>query len=409
MYLPDCDADDLVKRIATLLDAHGLTAWLVLTREASRDPVAAHLGAGHAVARTACVFGRVDGQMRRVAVAASYDVAPLQACGLYDTVVGYKQEGLRPHLAAWLRRLDVGAVGINESRDVPLADGLSAGMRSYLHQLCDPELAGRLATAERLVIDLLSHRSAADLRTIEAAVLRTQAVARQVLAGGAIVVGRSTEREVAEALRAAVVAGGDHLEFVSVNVGASRGHGGPTDRPLNVGDLLRVDFGIKHRGFCSDLQRTIYLTAPGFARPPAEIARMWAVNRAAFAAALQAIRPGATGCEVDAAARAVVTAAGYPSYPHATGHALGREVHDIGPILGPDWPERYGMTVHLPLRAGQVLAVEPAVYGPDPRSAELLHIAVEHDVVVTEDGCRLLGEDQPEIWVVGADPAPARP
>lgn len=82
-------------------------------------------------------------------------------------------------------------------------------------------------------------------------------------------------------------------------------------------------------------------------------------------------------------------------------------MHDIGPILGPDWPERYGVAAHLPLRQGQVLAVEPTVYAPDPRTGELLHIGLEHDVVVTADGCRLIGEDQPEIWVVGQAGGPA--
>ena len=127
---------------------------------------------------------------------------------------------------------------------------------------------------------------------------------------------------------------------------------------------------------------------------------MWEVNREAFAAALKAMRPGARGLDVDTAARSVIEAAGYEGYPHAAGHPVGKLVHDVGPILGPDWPDRYGTSVHLRLGADQVYAVEPIVYAQDPRTGETLHVGLEHDVLVTTDGCRLIGEDQPELWIL---------
>lgn len=390
----------LPERLPSLLQGAGLDGWIVFTRESSADCIAAEVAAERAVARMACLFGKIDGTLRRVAIAASYDVTPLVESGLYDEIIPYRAEGIRPHLAAWVPRLGPGSIGIDSSRDIPVADGLSSGMRAYLEEAAG-EAARRFVSAERLIVDLVGSRTPEELALIEEAVLRTQRVARAALTRDHIRAGVTTERDLQAIMTRMVEEGGDEVEFLSINVGPTRGHSEPSDRVIASGDLLRIDFGIRHQGFCSDIQRTAYVLAKGESRPPAEIERMWTVNRESFRACLSAIRPGATGLDADTAARSVIEGAGYQGYPHGAGHALGARVHEIGPILGPNWPERYGSTVHLPLRIGQVLAVEPIVYGPDPRTGETLHIGLEHDVVVTEEGCRIIGEDQEEMWMLG--------
>jgi Xaa-Pro aminopeptidase len=390
----------LLPRLPEALVAAGLDAWVVFTRESSADPLAGYVGAEMAVARMACLFGRIDGRDRRIAICASYDTQPLEDAGIYDEIIAYRAEGAKPHLGSWLPRLE-GRIGIDTSRDIPVADGLASGMRVYLEEAIGPAHALRLVTAERFIADLVGGRTRAEVAIIEEAVIRTQRIARAALCDGHIRPGVTTEKDLAAIMKKMVEAGGDEVEFVTIVVGPERGHSEPSDRVIAPGDLLRIDFGIRHRGYCSDIQRTAYLLAPGESAPPAEITRMWEVNRASFHAALAVLRPGATGLEVDTAARAVVVEAGYPSYPHAAGHCVGTRVHEIGPILGPDWPERYGCTVHLPIRENHVLAVEPAVTAPDPRRPEeRIHIGLEHDVVITETGYRILGEDQEFIWLL---------
>jgi Xaa-Pro aminopeptidase len=390
----------LADRLPELLDRHGLSAWLIFTRESTPDPLASRFGAGEAVGRTACLFGRCDGRFRRVALCASFDVSPLEACGLYDEIVPHRSEGVRPHLADWLPRFGPGPVGINESRDIPVADGLASGMRAYLVEAVGDEQARRLTGAEGLVADLLGTRSPDELAAIEAVVLRTQEVLLAAFSGAHVRPGVTTEREFAATITQLTEEAGDRVEFLSVNVGPTRGHSEPTDRVIEPGDLLRVDFGIRRGAHCSDIQRTAWVRDGGSEEPPPAIRRMWEVNRSAFAAALEAMRPGARGLDVDAAARGVIEAAGYEGYPHAAGHPVGRLVHDVGPILGPDWPDRYGTSVHLRLGPDQVYAVEPIVYAEDPRTGDTIHVGLEHDVVVTADGCRLIGEDQPELWLI---------
>jgi Xaa-Pro aminopeptidase len=121
------------------------------------------------------------------------------------------------------------------------------------------------------------------------------------------------------------------------------------------------------------------------------VQRGFATIQASIKAAMQAMKPGALGVDVDAAARKVVTAAGYPEYMYGTGHHLGRSVHDGAGLLGPLW-ERYGDTPKLPLEAGQVYTVEPGLdvagYG---------YINVEEDVLVTENGTVFLSTPQTEL------------
>ncbi|MBI4955704.1 MAG: M24 family metallopeptidase, partial [Myxococcales bacterium] len=332
MPVSDRHREVLTAGLAELLRRAALDGWVVFTREASVDPVAPYVGAERAVARLACLFGRIDGALGRVAIAASYDTTPLEESGLYQKIVPYGSEGAKPHLREWLGRMQGSRIGIDASRDIPMADGLAAGMRGYLEESVGSEQARRFVSAERLVVDLVGSRSPEEVAVLSEAVLRTQRIARAALVSEHVRAGRSTERDLGAVMTRMTEAGGDVVEFLSINVGPTRGHSDPTDRIVAPGDVLRIDFGIRHRGFCSDIQRTAYVLAPGETAPPEAITRMWRVNREAYRAALAALRPGATGLDVDRAARAVVEGAGYAGYQHAAGHALGTRVHEIGPI-----------------------------------------------------------------------------
>ena len=96
----------------------------------------------------------------------------------------------------------------------------------------------------------------------------------------------------------------------------------------------------------------------------------------------------------------VLVADGYEEYPHGTGHAIGLKVHDVGPLLGPDWRERYGDQVFFRIEPDQVFAVEPLIYA---RPAEIdyeINSSLEENVVVTESGPRVLGTPQTELLLI---------
>jgi Xaa-Pro aminopeptidase len=129
---------------------------------------------------------------------------------------------------------------------------------------------------------------------------------------------------------------------------------------------------------------------------------MWETARTATDAAIAAMRPGVAGSAVDTVARKALTDRGYDGYPHAAGHPIGFDVHDVGPILGPDWPERYGSTVKLKLEKDQTFAVEPILYAPYEPAGGEINIGLEEDVVVTADGVELLHPRQEKLILISS-------
>ena len=181
-----------------------------------------------------------------------------------------------------------------------------------------------------------------------------------------------TEKEVAAMLaRELMSAGADGLAFdpiVSAGPNAASPHAVPTNRALQKGELLIVDWGALVDGYVSDITRTFALGSV-----PAELRQIYDVVRTANQAGREAARPGRSGHEIDVATRTVIENAGYGEYfIHRTGHGLGMEAHERPQIVqGNDEP----------LPVGAVFTVEPGIYLPGRGG-----VRIEDDVVITPDG-----------------------
>jgi Xaa-Pro aminopeptidase len=186
----------------------------------------------------------------------------------------------------------------------------------------------------------------------------------------------------------------EHCPIVDAGPDSPVGHVGPSDIQLQPGHLLHLDFGVKWEDYCSDNQRVAYVLRPGEHEAPPEVQRAFTTVIKAIEAAVSVMRPGIRGIEVDAAARQVVVAAGYPEYKYGTGHHLGRTVHDGAGMLAPLW-DRYGETPNYPLEAGNVFTVEPGVAVPG-----FGYIGVEEVVLVKEDGAEYLSTPQKELILI---------
>ena len=153
--------------------------------------------------------------------------------------------------------------------------------------------------------------------------------------------------------------------------------------------MLLVDWGASGPLYKSDLTRVLAprTTAP-FSRPAEamgspQLEEVYAVVLRAQENAIRQVRPGVRGQDVDAAARAVIAAAGYGSYfGHGLGHGIGLQVHEA-PALRP------GSDVVL--RPGMVVTVEPGIYLPGWGG-----VRIEDDVLVTPDGCEVLTRAVPK-------------
>lgn len=399
------DPEILRKRANVLipqaLETHGVDVWIVFTREASRDPIAADLAGGGVVARAALLFARGDAGFTKTAIVASYDTTPIEESGIYDDVIAYRNEGIKPHLKKYFEERQPSKIAINYSRDVPIGDGLTLGMRQYLEETLGPEIASRFVSAEPVIVSFRGRRLPEEVDRLRTAAAYTDKIIREALSAAVITPGKSTELDVGAYLRKKTEEFDATVPFISVVVGPVRGHSSPSDRVIQYGDLVRIDFGITWKGYSTDVQRTAYVLRPGETEAPAAIQRMWETGRKATDDAIAAMRPGVTGNHIDSVAREVLTGAGYEGYPHAAGHPIGFDVHDVGPLLAPDWPERYGQTGFLKLEVDQTFAVEPILY--HDVNGVPLSIAIEEDVVITSDGSDRLHTRQDQLLLIRSE------
>ncbi|MBI2843011.1 MAG: aminopeptidase P family protein [Armatimonadetes bacterium] len=159
-------------------------------------------------------------------------------------------------------------------------------------------------------------------------------------------------------------------------------HHKPTDAVLEVGQMLKLDFGAFLSGYNSDITRTVFL-----GQPDEKQQEVYNIVLGAQMSAIEAIQPGKPGKEIDAVARDYIAARGYGDYfGHGLGHSLGVSVHD-GPGLS--------KTSDVVLAPGMVMTVEPGIYIEDWGG-----VRIEDDVLVTQSGCEVLTKSTKEILVV---------
>jgi Xaa-Pro dipeptidase len=171
-----------------------------------------------------------------------------------------------------------------------------------------------------------------------------------------------------------IVAAGEHSAIP---------HHEPTDRPLRRGDLLKIDFGARYRGYHADMTRTFVLGEP------ADWQRdLHALVARAQAAGREALAPGAELPQVDAAARTVIAAAGHGEhFGHGLGHGVGLQIHEA-PTIG------YAATGIL--ADGTPVTVEPGVYLPGQGG-----VRIEDTLVVRPGGAESLTTASRELVVLG--------
>ena len=225
------------------------------------------------------------------------------------------------------------------------------------------------------------------LRKAGAAIDRVHARVPEFLVPG------RTEADVAADIAQAIVAEG-HSEVAFIIVGSGPHGADPhhecSDRELRAGDIVVVDIGGPYEpGYNSDSTRTYSI-----GEPDPEVARRYAVLQRAQQAAVDAVRPGVTAEQIDAAARDMLAAEGLAeAFVHRTGHGIGLSVHEEPYIVAGN---------DLTLEEGMAFSVEPGIYFPGQWGAR-----IEDIVIVTADGALPVNNRPHELVVVPAGPAAA--
>ena len=204
-----------------------------------------------------------------------------------------------------------------------------------------------------------------------------------------------TEKEAALRLNTAMIsAGAEWRAFDMIFASGPNSavpHHRPTDRVLEAGDLLKVDFGGIVGGYHSDMTRMASL-----GEPSAQMAEVFQVVRQSQQAGLDAAVVGASTGDVDAACRAVIDAAGFAgTFIHGTGHGVGLEIHE-DPFLRPAQPRpEVSSSASVTLQAGMAVTVEPGVYLPGVGG-----VRIEDSLVIAPAGPDVLTQTPKDLVVL---------
>ncbi len=197
-----------------------------------------------------------------------------------------------------------------------------------------------------------------------------------------------TEKELSSELVMQLLKHGSESELpfapiVSAGPNSANPHASPTQRKIQAGDLLVVDWGAAYDGYISDLTRTFAV-----GEVDEEYKNIHKIVQESNAAGRAAAKPGVPCANVDIAARDVIEKAGYGKYfTHRTGHGIGMEGHEA--------PYMRGDNMQL-LEPGMAFTVEPGIYLTGRNG-----VRIEDNLVITDEGADCLSDMPREIRVVG--------
>jgi Xaa-Pro aminopeptidase len=250
------------------------------------------------------------------------------------------------------------------------------------------ELETRFPSVELRAIPAPFRRRIAQKDADEIAALRraqaiTDAVFEEIL--GLIRPGLSEVEISTEIIRRHLLMGAEGMSFPPIVASGPNGalpHGRPTEKQIQRGELVVLDFGCFVDGYASDMTRTVAVGAP-----EKDAVDVYDVVHSAQRTAQEAARAGMVASELDAIARDLITDAGYGgSFNHSLGHGLGLRIHE--------WP-RIGRGCSEVLPKNVVITIEPGIY-----IAESFGIRIENSVLLTDSGAEQLPTSDTSLIVI---------
>jgi Xaa-Pro aminopeptidase len=238
------------------------------------------------------------------------------------------------------------------------------------YELYRKSLRCELVPAAKLLLELRKVKDAEEQETMIAAQRIAERALEDILKE---IRPGETEKEIAARLQYLMLHyGAENMSFDPVVVSGPNGslpHGVPSEKTIQSGEFVTMDFGCIYHGYCSDMTRTVAVGSVSD-----EMRRVYETVLTAQKAGIAAAAAGVTGRTVDGAARKVIEDAGYGDYfGHSFGHGVGVEIHE-SPNASP--------RNETPLPAGAVISAEPGIYLPGK-----LGVRIEDVVIVKEGGC----------------------
>ena len=251
------------------------------------------------------------------------------------------------------------------------------------YELWNKGLTARLVPAQKLVNSLRAAKDEEEIALMRKAQEITDRAFDEILK---FIQPGMTEQEIAAKLQYDMLRfGAMRMSFdpiVASGPNGSKPHAIPSDRKVQKGDFITMDFGCVYGGYCSDMTRTVAL-----GEPTEEMRKVYHIVLEAQKAGIAAAKAGVTGKSVDAAARKVIEDAGYGEYfGHGYGHSVGIEIHES--------PNANTRDETL-LPVGAAVSAEPGIYLPGK-----FGVRIEDVTVLTAEGCMDITKSPKELIIL---------
>ena len=371
-----------------------LDMWIVVMREGLLDPMWEALGRGYVGDWAYYVFTSQGDRVERAALGVSG--YRLEQCHVYDYFGGAGE------LASYVAERDPDRIGVNMAESIGGADGLSH--TSYNHLVEELGSYGdRLVSAERFVSDFRSTRTALEIATFAQAGEISRQIAERAFSNEVITPGVTTLEDVAWWMSDQQLDRGLESSFDMPSVYVTGPEGivaSSSDRIIQRGDLLMLDWGVGYLDFYTDMKRIAYVLRDDETEAPSGIRHAFERGREVRDVMKATIRPAASAGEALERTWVALEAEGFnriefnqPTQDPAITdvalgpHSVGNWGHGLGPSLASFNPTR--MTYEL--RPGTLISIELFAYtaNPDWDNAKI-RVPLEDDAVITERGVEWL-------------------
>ena len=386
-----------IEQAIKILNEYDIDCWMTFVRESGivRDPMLAYLVRADVTWHSAFIITRSG---ETYAIVGQMDKQTIEDLGIYKQVLSYVK-GIKESLINTIKQINPSSIAVNYSKDSEISDGLTHGMYLTLYDfLSEIGFEDRIISAEKVTSSLKARKTEYEIERMKKAIAHTLDI---IALARSFIRPERTEKEIAAFMMQEVEKRNlefawekSHCPAVFTGPVTAEAHYTPTDRKVERGHVLNMDFGVKYQDYCADIQRTFYILEEGQEHAPSEVQKGFETIVTSIELAREALKPGVIGRDVDAVAREYIVSQGYEEFPHGLGHQVGRFAHDGTALLGPPW-EKYARKPFEPIEKGMVFTIEPRLKVPGRGI-----VTIEEMVVVTEIGAEFLAEPQKELILV---------
>jgi len=397
------DKFDLV--LPVVMRENNIDMWIITNKEGNFDPLYPDMGAGYTTQNGYYIFTDT-GKLRIERAALGIDGGFLEGGGSYDYF------GSEAELKDYVTQRDPKRIGLNMSKMIGGADGLSHTMYQHLAEILGKKYESRFVSAEKLTSDFRSRRVATEIGVFTEAGNYSYQIAERAFSNEVITPGVTTLEDVAWWMKEQLFNNNLESSFGMPSVYVTGPDGivaTSTDRIIQRGDILMLDWGVGLMNMYTDMKRIAYVLKEGETEVPKSIQNAFDQGVKVRDIIKATIKPGITAEQNMSNIYNALQAAGFskiafnkPNSDSKTDvvigcHSVGNWGHGIGPSIAEWNPVRFKYVV----RPTNLLSIELFAYTPLPEwGGKKLRIPLEDDAIVTDRGIEWLYPINKRIQVI---------